>query len=269
MLCLKNWNNPFRFVRDVMLLNYVFWLFSSHYLFRAFDYNINVIISSFFGSASIDTPMIKETKETRTTNRLANLARMSIEQLQSLIQKGIVPSTDIHRYSYDLWAVAKRSVRKYRAKLPKKDTTNLMQRMDVATALGICIYRLHTFIREGILPPPTHLKPTGSKGYYHQDDLPKLKAKLQKYWQQVTRNGQIATAGKVRRTRQGFYTCQSAAEEYLGIPLITFRSWLTKGSIPKPTRSVDNFLVYNVQDLEAIRAIKRSYFDKRNRRNIA
>lgn len=203
------------------------------------------------------------TKETKTVTQLAHIANMTVEEMQSLIHNGIVPPPDVHRYSEASWTKARHAIRKLKQEVQE----NLLQRAEVAEQLAICVYSLARFVKHGILLPPIHLKIGGIKGYYSQDDVPKLKAQLDEYRKNFVSpgvlGGALATSGKAKRTAKGFFTSLSAAEEYLRIPAITFKSWLRKGDVPYPTRLVDGFMVYNISDLEAIKASKKEYFDKR------
>ncbi len=62
----------------------------------------------------------------------------------------------------------------------------------------------------------------------------------------------------------GFFNQCSAAEE-LGVPRPTWQLWVAQGTIPRPSRTIDEYRypVYSRNDLEKIRKQRAGYFQER------
>ena len=84
----------------------------------------------------------------------------------------------------------------------------------------------------------------GKRLKFTQEDVEFLRVKLREH-----RSRPIRTPGPP----EGYYTTRGLVR-FLGIPLITYRLWLSKGLVPHPSRLTDYYhKVYSTNDAERIR----------------
>lgn len=103
------------------------------------------------------------------------------------------------------------------------------------------------------LPRPSHRH--GQRNYYKADDLKALRNAWKELPLDRVRNPRWAECKRI-----GFMSGADAARA-LGMPLITFSSWLAKGKFPKPTRRAAGLRqpLYNAADLEVMRKLLKVY----------
>lgn len=90
---------------------------------------------------------------------------------------------------------------------------------------------------------------------------------LKEKFRQIILHGQQTYVPSATRYRdqliaKGFYSGVEAAK-YLAMPLVTFRSWLATGKIPRPTHRHKCQLCWIESELKAIKKTMKKYFKER------
>ncbi len=120
---------------------------------------------------------------------------------------------------------------------------------NMADECGVMIKYLH------LIYPPKHTR--GKKKYYLASEVGACKKAIA-VWRSKARDHQEQ---KNRWKPEGLWN-QTNAAKYLGVPVITFKSWVIKKQIPAPSIvGVGRYLYYSLADLKAIRKMKKDYFE--------
>ncbi len=183
----------------------------------------------------------------RSINDLANDLGQPPGYISWAIGCGLVPAPDLcpqrrRYYSAEQYRKALRAFCRAGGGEEFFTMTELCRRLEVST------HRFQTWLRAGRVPEPIAVK--GRREVWSHGQLVEIKQSLP----------ELLALKPYPTLPNGYYTQRSAAEE-LGVPYITWTSWVRNGSVPKPSRRIAGIRwpLYSESDLRAIRMSKGDY----------
>ncbi len=138
---------------------------------------------------------------------------------------------------------------------------------DAARILNISRQDIYDLTVAGVLP-----KKHTAKGFkqpmWKIADLEKFPRKLVEAFGNMQKCNPddvgIIPRGLPKSVPEGYYSQQGAAR-LLGVPIVTFRTWLEKKEIPYPANRFKGYqnTCYSQEDIQQIKQLKKHYFEKR------
>lgn len=126
----------------------------------------------------------------------------------------------------------------------------LITQTEMARELGVVVGTLRGWIVRGVVPPPSEIRL--KRKYYRDDQIDEFKGLVANIVHHV------AVAYSTLRA-QGLFSCLAAAK-YLGMPAITFTSWILLGRIQRPIHVKGRNRFYVQAELDKIRNDNEPYF---------
>lgn len=163
---------------------------------------------------------------------------------------GSCPQPDIHFGEKSFFSLEQaEKVKQYFAFLD-----SLLTKVQAAKQLGIAASLMQDYTDAGLLPEPTHQQ--AKRKLYTQPEVDAMKITL------ANLPSRHHSAVYVQHCLdEGLYSVKQAAKA-LGCPHVTLQYWIAQRQVPTPNKKVQSRFYYLKDDLDAIRQIKKGYFDK-------